>query len=344
MIKIKKSKLLVYGIITAYLILLIVLGSRSISTALDLKGLKDGEIIITVKEEQKIDLKAKQAKRADILKTLSEKTNIEIKVQDGIGDQLISLAFKNTLLQDAIKKIAGNNYVLALKKTDNGFEVVKGNVVSIKDQIKEFAGSFMEDKGYLLKMFFMPEDSTPESIAEYKKERHKLLDYLAEKHPNKVIEAQISFKDFLPMNEITAIVNHYDVKVKTINHGWEDNGGGYNFSEDESFEEAIPELIKGEEEFFGSMAEDKDKISVELNSSMEEYYQNFKEKGVMVYGLKIEGKAKELKNVKDSIGQVRIIDPLWKGNLFSLLEKTHIVAPIAIPLNPFSEPVSELER
>lgn len=344
MIKIKKSKLLVYGVIGVYLVLLVVLGSIKISTALDLKGLKDGEIVITVKEGQRIDLKAKQAKRADILKTLSEKTNIEIKVQDGVANQLISLAFNDLSLQDAIKKIVGNNYVLALKKTDNGFEVIKGNVVSLKDQIKEFAGSFMEDKGYLLKMFFMPPESTPESIAEYIGERHKLLDYLAEKHPNKVIEAQISFKDFLSMNEITAIVNHYDVKVKTINHGWKDNGGTHNLYKGESFEETIPELIKFNEEFFGSMMEDKDEVSEKSRNDMEEYYENFKKKGVMVYGLKIKGKTKELKNVKDGIGQVRLMDPLWKGNLFNLLEKTHIVAPIAIPLNPFSEPVSELER
>lgn len=346
MIKINKSKtfkLLKYGLIAVCFVLLTILGSIRISTAIELSGLKDGDIIIAVKDNQMIDLKAKKAKRIDILKTLSEKTDTEIKVEDGAADQIISIALKDMSLQDAIKKIVGNNYVLALKKTDNGFEVIKGNIVSVKDRIKEFIGSFAID-GPRIKMFFMPEGSSPESIAEYIKERHKLLDYLAEKYPNKVIETQISLKDFLTMDEITAMVNQYDVRVKTINDGWKDNSGGFDLPEGQSFEEAVPELIKYNEEFFKSMMEDKDETSEESNSKMGEYYRNFKEKGVMVYGLKIEGKVKELKNIKDSISQVRIMDPLWKGNLFNLLEKTHIVAPIAIPLNPFSEPVSELEQ
>lgn len=333
--KLKKSKLLA-GIFIVLIVILGIVGTKKISFAIGTKDLKDGELVLNVTDGQKIDLKAKKVKCADVLKSLSEKTGVEIKVQEGVENQLVSASFKDLSLQDAIKRIVGNNYVLAMRKTDNGFEVVKGNIVSIKDQIKEFAGSFMEDDG-LIKMFFMPPDSSPESDAAYIKERHKLLDHLAEKYPNKVVKAQISLKDFLTVNEISAILDKRDVKVKVINDGWEDWGGYFDVREGESFQDAIPRLNESEEIFFGHMGE-------EASGSKQEYYMNFKEKGVMIYGLEIEGKVKDLKGFKDDIEQVRLMDPLWKGNLFSLLEKTHIVHPIAIPLNPFTEPVSELEK
>lgn len=339
--KAKISKLLAYGSICICVVFLIILGTKKISLAIDLKGMKDGEIILDVKEGQRIKLKAKKARRADVLKGLSEKTGVEIRVQEGVENQPVNVAFKDLSLQDAIKRIVGNNYVLAMRKTDNGFEVVKGNIIAIKDQIKEFAGSFMEDGG-LIKMFFMPSDSTPESNAEYIKERHKLLDYLAEKHPNKIVEAQISLKDFVPIKDVLDFLKNSGLKVKTINPGWKDFGGGNDIPDGQSLEEAIPEISKFEEEFINSAIENA--MSEKLRNDMQEYYDDFKEKGVMVYGLKVEGKTKDLKGFKDGVGQSRLVDPLWKGNLFNLLEKAHIVEPIPIVLNPFSEPVSELER
>lgn len=349
MMKINKSKifkLLKYGLIAVCFVLPAILGLIRISTAIELSGLKDGEIIIVVKDNQMIDLKAKKAKRIDILKTLSEKTDTEIKVEDNAADQIVSIALKDMSLQDAIKKIVGNNYVLVLKKTDNGFEVLKGNIVSVKDRIKEFIGSFAVD-GLRIKMFFMPEGSSPQSIAEYIKERHKLLDYLAEEYPNKVIETQISLKDFLTGDEILAILNQYDVKIKVFNPGWKDSSGDFVLKEDESLSEALQRLNEYEKEMlegFLSMESYREEKESKAMDTWKDCWDNFQKRGVMIYGIKLEGKTAEIKKMKDEAKQIRLADPLWKGSLYNLLQKTHIVSPIAIPLNPFSEPVSELEK
>lgn len=341
-IKTKKVRLIILGL--AVMLFTLSLSSIYSFAVSPLRDLKNGEFVLNIKEGQKVDLAAKKAAISKLLEEISKKANVDIKVQEEAGKELVSLTMKDEPLATAIKKIVGSNYILSLKKEKDGFEVTKGDVLSIKDRIKEFIGSFAVD-GSRIKMFFMSEDSSPKGIAEYIRERHKFLDYLAEKYPNKVIEAQISLKDFLTGDEILAIAGKYDVKVSVLNSGWKDVGGGFGVEKDEPLPEAIKRLNEDDKEMLEGF------LSMETNhdegvrvTDWKEYWKDFQEKGTLIYGIQLEGKTTELKKMKDEAKQVRLADPLWQGSLYNLLQKTHIVSPIAIPLSPYSEPISELEK
>ncbi len=338
-IKNKKIRLVMLGL--AVVISALFLSAVYSFAASPLRDLKDGEFILNIKEGQKVDLAAKKVAISKLLEEISKQAKVDIKVQEEAGKELVSLTMKDEPLPNAIKKIVGSNYILSLKKEKDGFEVTKGDVLSIKDRVKEFIGSFSVD-GQRIKMFFMPNDSSPKGIAEYISERHKLLDDLAKKYPNKVIEAQISLKDFLTGDEILAIAGKYDVKVSVLNDGWKDWGGGFNVEKDESLPEAIKKLNEYKKEFLEGL------VAFSPNNEEKEKYKeqkkDFEEKGVMIYGIKLEGKTTELKKMKDEERQLRLADPLWKGSLYNLLQQTHIVSPIAIPLSPYSEPISDLEK
>lgn len=339
MLKTKKTKLIILGL--AVILSTLFLSSIYSFAVSPLRDLRDGEFILNIKEGQKLDLSAKKAQVSKLLEEISKQAKVDIKVQDEAGKELVSLTMKDEPLAAAIKKIVGSNYILSFKKENDSFEVTKGNVVSIKDRVKEFIGSFVVD-GSRIKMFFMSEDSSPESIANYIKERHALLDYLAEKYPNKVIEAQLSLKDFLTGDEILAITKKYDVKVEVFNPGWKDSGGGFDLRKDEPLVEAIKRLNEYTKEFLEGL------VAFSPNNQEKEKYKeqkkDFEEKGVLIYGIKLEGKTVELKKMKDEEKQVRLADPLWQGSLYNLLQKTHTVSPIAIPLSPYSDPISDLEK
>lgn len=340
MLKTRKMKLIILGLtVILSTLLLSAIYSSAVSP---LRVLKDGEFILIIKEGQKIDLSARKVQVSKLLDEISKQTKVDIKVQDEAGKELVSLMMKDEPLTNAIKKIVGSNYILSLKKESDGFEVTKGNVVSIKDRVKEFIGSFVVD-GSRIKMFFMSEDTSPESIANYIKERHALLDDLAAKYPNKVIEAQLSLKDFLTGDEILAIASKYDVKVKVFNSGWKDWGGGFTLEENESLTEALTRLNEYKREMLEGFVSMKDGQEDE-DVKMQEYWESFQKRGALVYGISMEGKTVDIKKIRDEEKQVRLADPLWKGSLYNLLQQTHIVSPIAIPLSPYSEPVSELEK
>ncbi|MFH1030321.1 MAG: hypothetical protein V1770_03630 [bacterium] len=341
MLKINNKKIRLTSLGLAVVVSALIFFAIFSFAASPLRELSNGEFILNVKEGQIVDLAAKEVAIAKLLDEISKQAKVDIKVQEEAGKELVSLTMKDEPLPNAIKKIVGSNYILNLKKENESFEVTKGNVVSIKDRVKEFIGSFVVD-GSRIKMFFMSEDSSPKGIAEYIRERHKLLDYLAEKYPDKVIEAQISLKDFLAGDEILAIANKYDIKVEVFNPGWKDSGGGFDLRKDESLPEAIKRLNEYEKEFLEGL------VAFSPNNQEKEKYKeqkkDFEEKGATIYGIKLEGKTTELKKIKDEEKQVRLADPLWKGSLYNLLQQTHIVSPIAIPLSPYSDPISDLEK
>ena len=321
-------------------------------------SLKNGEFILNINKEQKVDLIAKQVEISKILEGISKQTGVEIKIKDKPAKKLITVSIKDEPLSKVLKRIIGNNYILSFRKTDNGFKVSKGKILDIKDRIKEFIGSFSIDESGRIKIFFTPPEDSPESIADYIKERHKLLDYLAETYPNKKINTQISFKNFLPAYKMLKIINGYNVKAKIINHGWGEHSGGFEINSNQSIKKNIKILERCEEGFINSMYASKksleetkklidpEDLSIEEEKGLqywEEYTKSFQEKGVMVYGLEIEGTTQELKEIKDTVKEVRLIDPLWKGNFIDLLEKTNIISPVAIPISPYFNPVSQLE-
>ncbi|OGF20390.1 hypothetical protein A2Y83_01175 [Candidatus Falkowbacteria bacterium RBG_13_39_14] len=340
----KKIRLAVLG--SAVIACVLVLSATYSFAVSSLRELNDGEFILNIKEGQKVDLAAKKVRIEKLLDAISKQAKVEIKVKDEAGGELATVILKNEPLAGAIKRIVGNNYILSFKKNEEGgFEVTKGDVLSIKDRVKEFIGSIMID-GPVAKMFFMSEDTSPESIAEYIKERHKLLDDLADQYPDKEIEAQISLKDFLTGDEVLAIAGKYNVKVKILNDGWEEGSGEIEVRKDEPLSETVKRLnedYKGMLDGFIAMASGTSGQEQE-EVKWKKYLKNFEEKGVMIYGIKLEGKTTEIKKMKDEAKQVRLADPLWKGSLYDLLSKTHIVSPIAIPLQPYSEPVSDLEK
>lgn len=320
--------------------------------------IKKGEFFLNFNaDKQIISLSANETKLSEILKVISEKSGMKITTY-GKEDKVISANFENKPLDEVLKRIIRDNYILVYQ----GEKLQKVGLAtqSKKDssQIKEFLGRIMED-GDIIKMFFIPRDFTVESIADYIGERHKFLDYLAENFPQKEIQTQFSFQDFIGKDEITKIANRYpEIKIQEVSQGWNDQKGGFCVDPNKPLSEELIGLEKMELQSInqrlehaqwlinndsGTNEEIKEKNKQFLQSS-QEYKTIFQEKGVLLYGIKATGKAEEIKQMRDDLSYVRLADPIYGGKLEELLGKNNLIHMIPIALSPYDNPVSELEK
>lgn len=332
----------------AFLLFLCIALFAGFSVGVYAKDLQDGQFVIDIESQQNVDLVARKAKMSEILSEISKRAGVNINVKKEAGDELVSVSIKGKTLPEVLKEVIGNNYILVMKKTDLGFNVTKGKVLPTNEPIEEFFG-FFTINGNRAKMFYTPPENTPESVAEYIKERHKFLDYLAKTDPSKIIVSQVSFKDFISANEFISFAKKYNLDIETINAGRNDCTGGFNVKQGESLEDALVSLNKSEEGFINRMVEtshqlnENGEISSEEAQKWEDYKGSFQESGTLVFGVKLKGSAQNLKNIKDTEGEVRLIDPITQGDFNNLLEQNFNVSQIAIPVSPFLNPISASE-
>lgn len=199
------------------------------------------------------------------------------------------------------------------------------------------------------KLIFAPSVNTKAAILTYVEERHRVLDELSAMIPNQLMEAQISFKDYMNSEEILAHVRRYDIDVLALNIGWKDQVGGYELDNGETIAEALKTASFHQKRFTDELYESalrqsRDKASAE--GSQEDLARHaaflahaaglksgFQRRGLLIYGLRVRGEAAELKSMRDMNNSVRLVDPLWFENEEQVMESS--VRKVAIPISPY---------
>jgi len=319
--------------------------------------LEENKFYFDVKDKdlQIVNLVANKANLSEILAVIYQKTGITIKIEKNRKNELITLSLIEVPLSTVLKKMVRKNYVMLFEKTDKGFILSGGNAV--KESTREnsiteaydFTGMIVIDNG-IAKMFYAPPDETQKGIATYINERHHIIDHLAMINPDKEIEAQISFNDFLTEDELLKFINNYNIRVKNLNSGWGDHVGNLEIDDQQKPIEAIQLIRKHEEEAVDNIykstkefleGEAKEGFNIEeiesaknLMKECEDRKLSLKEKGVMFYGIVVSEKVVSIKDVKDKSKEVRLADPLWGGKIESLMEESYEINPIPVPILP----------
>lgn len=198
------------------------------------------------------------------------------------------------------------------------------------------------------KFFFTPDGKDMQTINQYIEKRHQVLDKLAVEDPEQILDAQISFKQYLNSKQLAEVIKRYDVKVLTLNFGWKDNGGGQDIQKNESIEEALKRAHLSHKAFIQELYESASELqkkaieegSEEDRKREEKFFAEAKElkdihekHGVLYYGIKVTGTASKLKAIKDIDTHIRLVDPLWDERE-SILGATHKIKKIGIPISP----------
>lgn len=200
------------------------------------------------------------------------------------------------------------------------------------------------------KFIFTPDKMDIQTINQYIKSRHQILDRLALENPEQVLDAQISFRDYLNSKQIAKVIRDYGVDVVTLNIGWKEQGGEYNIRQDESIEEAleranahhrifIEELYESaynehQEKMNGSISEQERQRLSEFLAHAIDLKNTFETYGVLYYGIRVKGKALKLKTIKDRDGNIRLVDPLWDDKEKEL-RGIYKIKRIGIPISPY---------
>lgn len=206
----------------------------------------------------------------------------------------------------------------------------------------------MVTKQNVTRFIFTPDKTDLQTIHQYIKNRHQILDKLASERPEQVLDAQISFRQYLNSQQLIEVIKHYDVKVLTLNFGWKDNGGEVDIAKDESIEEALIRTHSNHKDFVEELYESASELQKEAIEGMNEqdrqreddFFAEAKElkdiyekHGVLYYGIKVIATASKLKAIKDTDTHIRLVDPLWDERE-SLLGVTHKIKKIGIPISP----------
>lgn len=199
------------------------------------------------------------------------------------------------------------------------------------------------------RLFFTPPEKDVATISEYIASRHLTLDELAVHDPNRILEAQISFNDYLNTGQVKALMTRHRLDAATLSMGWKDQVGGHEVRPNQPLEEALKgaalyyeRLLKDLHEsaasqFEGNRAEsmgrEELRRSNEFLAHAQELKQVFESRGVLYYGVKVKARSSKLKEIKDAGQAIRLVDPLWDSRE-SELGKTHLLTKIAIPIRP----------
>lgn len=200
------------------------------------------------------------------------------------------------------------------------------------------------------KFIFTPDKMDVQTINQYIKSRHQILDRLALENPEQVLDAQISFKDYLDSKQIAKVIKDYGVDVVTLNIGWKVQGGEYNIRQDESIEEALERANAHHRIFIEELYESAyNEYQGKMNGSISEQEQQrisdflahaidlkntFETYGALYYGIRVKGKALKLKTIKDRDSNIRLVDPLWDDREKEL-RGIYKIKRIGIPISPY---------
>lgn len=294
-----------------------------------------------------VSINATSTRLKIILDEVSRKKGIEIKVGPGIDSQLITISEQNIPFYKFIKNIAGDNYAIIFNN-----DKISALHLLQKDNTKrlppDFSGRVNVNKSHA-RLFFIPSSNSETDITTYIRDRRTLLQYLSETRPDLILIAQISFDKYISADTVRDFVSTNELTPTAINIGWQDNGAGYHLKQGESIDNALDNAASHHRKFMQQLLEDayqqtnianNQNLSTEqvneintFKNHTEEISNNFNKIGLTIYGLKISAQASQLQQLTTNPA-IKLVDPLWAGELESEMQNYYSVSRIAIPIVP----------
>ncbi len=192
-------------------------------------------------------------------------------------------------------------------------------------------------------------------VEAYIKNRHALIGHLSREYPRQRFEAQVSFWRYLPAFQLPQLLEEMEVRVISLDFGWDGQGGGFAVEGNEPLEESLETLHRYHGEFLGHLHEtvslieeetsrpdkrpgDEQRLAEHLDHihSLSAAYQ---EHGVLLVGMKVTGRPEDLVALINK-EPVRLVDPLWDE--FSDASGAE-VKKLSAPIPPEQGPISARE-
>lgn len=314
------------------------------------------ELEFTINKDGSYTVKSELAPLTLLLSKIGETADVDIYVDSELRNRPVTIDVKNISLLQLLRRIAGENYAIVYNKSNilSLHVLSKGKDRSTEnaDTVSEFSGQ-VKISNNRAKMFFMPVENTESAVDDYIRKRHELLAKLASENPQKEFDAQISFKGYLPAEQIVALVRKNHLEPTTLNIGWKENGGGYDLRKGESVETAIESAAMHHKRFVEQLREDADmqvallreqgmgddqmKAELVFQQNADELNSVLVDKGVPFYGMRVAGTAEKLHALSTKDQGIRLVDPLWAGSVEDEISDVYPTTKIAIPLVPENE-------
>lgn len=183
--------------------------------------------------------------------------------------------------------------------------------------------------GGTTKLLFGPNGT--KKVEEYIQARHLLLDELSLTQPGQILDAQFSFRKHFSAKELISLIQNYKSKKYNIfpyalNIGWEDQSAEYRLQDGESLPVALDRAHFRHGAFVRELYESalnqyQQQVALGATGSEFQQYSDFlahasalkrmyETRGVLYYGLQARSSASQLKAIKDSDPNIRLIDPM----------------------------------
>lgn len=193
---------------------------------------------------------------------------------------------------------------------------------------------------------FSARGKSKDEIDSYISARHRVLDELSETASDEVIDAQISFREYLDAEMLKKRMKSTPVRAVSISFGWHEQVAGYDLRREESLEEALRNAAAHHRVFVDELytsARDELEAQAAAGSRIEELERHarfaahasevrsmFDRRGLLVFGVKVRAKSRAIKDLKDQDPLIRLADPLWDSQA-----PTGRVHKIGIPISPY---------
>jgi len=282
-----------------------------------------------------------------LLAKISEATNVDVYVRRAVKNDTVTIHLKNVTLVELLRRVVGDNYAMVFdhERVTALHVLPRGTHVSFAG----FSGK-VKISDQRARMFFMPPEDTEGAIDNYIRRRHEVLAELSKAHPEKILQAQISFDGYMTDKHLASLVMEQALDPVSLNIGWKENGGGYDLKQGESIEVAMESAKRHHERFIEQIREDADrqvddsrkrgmtddeiqpKLTFQKNAH--ELGSIFQAHGVPFFGIRVSGSAGQLQKMVESRKEVKLVDPLWGGRVEEEIENLYPATKIAIPLVP----------
>lgn len=176
--------------------------------------------------------------------------------------------------------------------------------------------------------------------------RRRVLDELSETSSDEVIDAQISFREYLDAEMFKKRMKSMPVRVVSFSFGWHEQVAGYDLQREESLDEALRSANAHHRVFVDELytsAREEVEAKATAGSRIEELERHasflahaaevrtmFDRRGLLVFGVKVRAKARIIKELNDQDPLIRLADPLWDSQALA-----GRVRKIGIPISPY---------
>jgi len=316
-------------------------------------GEKSKDMQIVQHADGTVSIHAEAVLLGTLLERLSAVTGVEVYVDDQAKGRTVTLDGTHRSLVWIVKHIAGENYALVYDgKGASALHVMSGahgESTTQRDTVSPFSGQ-VKIQGARARMFFTPADRSEHTVTRYISNRHRALEDLARREPEKMLHAQLSFTGYMAADRLLAFVQQHQLETVTLNIGWGENSGGYQRKPGESIQEAIASAARHHQQFLQVMREDADRQAARLKEqgisddqmrperafrenahALGNVYETY---GVPFYGVEVAGTAQTLQFLTKEDTIVRLVDPLWGGEVEEAMTDMYRTIKVPVPLMP----------